>query len=397
MNNVTLKHISIVLKKELKDMFRDKKTIIVGVLIPILVFPILMGVMGYGERQMDKNANTNIKTALTGDLNNGIANNLKKHKDLRIISVNDPEKALRDGKVSTIVNFQPNLDNTINKNKTAEISITADEASTQSTMASEKVMNLINGYSQGITAYRLKLKGIDVNILKPISIIQKSLKKKKGGDSSNVVLIMILPMLIALYAALSPMASATDSGAGEKERGTLEPLLSTCVNRTALLWGKCISIVIMGSMGVIASLLGLVISFQQNKNMFGGTSFSLSPSTIFIMLLLGVIITVVFSALFLSISVYARSFKEAQTYLSPMTIIAMVPAYATMMMDAKSIDVLFFNIPIVNIICLMKQVMAGIYNPMNFGITIVWSIVYILLSISIARYMFNREEVIFRT
>ncbi|WDC85510.1 hypothetical protein PL321_09685 [Caloramator sp. mosi_1] len=110
-----------------------------------------------------------------------------------------------------------------------------------------------------------------------------------------------------------------------------------------------------------------------------------------------VILNMIFAALELAVSIYARSFKEAQTYLSPVTIIGMIVAYGTYMMDVKNVSTVMFNIPLANISLIIKEFIIGIYNPLHITITFAWALIYIVASIMFARYMFSREEVIFRT
>ncbi|MPN59278.1 hypothetical protein SDC9_206999 [bioreactor metagenome] len=110
-----------------------------------------------------------------------------------------------------------------------------------------------------------------------------------------------------------------------------------------------------------------------------------------------ILLNMTFGALELSISIYARSFKEAQTYLAPLNIIALVPVYTTYMLDARNIDTFYFHIPVANTVCLMKEFLAGVFNTSHILITFGWVLVYIMAAIFFARYMFSKEEVIFRT
>lgn len=196
------------------------------------------------------------------------------------------------------------------------------------------------------------------------------------------------------------MAPATDLGAGEKERGTLEPLLTTKAGRLSLLWGKFFAITVMGCLTIISSIVGLMISMQQMQGMFGGTSgitISLTAKVILLICIMSILVTMAFGALELAISIYARSFKEAQTYLTPLTVIAFIPVYATYMLDGKNIDSYYFNIPLANVVCLMKEFLSGIFNIQHMMITFGWIFVYIIASVLLARYMFSREQVVFRT
>jgi sodium transport system permease protein len=208
---------------------------------------------------------------------------------------------------------------------------------------------------------------------------------------------MILPLFLIVYAISSPMAAAIDLGAGEKERGTLEPLLTTQVSRMRLLFGKMFAITLMGLIGTIASMIGLAVSFKVSGDVFGGASLVLSPKAYLFVGLCALLLTMIFGAIELSISIYARSFKEAQTYLSPLTILGMVAAFGTYMMDVKNAPLAYFNIPIANMSLIMKEFILGIFNPVHIVITFGWMAIYLVTVMVFARYMFTREDVIFRT
>lgn len=209
---------------------------------------------------------------------------------------------------------------------------------------------------------------------------------------------IMVPLLLILGSVGNTVAPSLDLGVGEKERGTLEPLLTTKASRMSLLWGKFLAITIVGIIVSLANLAGLFISMNQTNGMFqGANDINIGLETIILIMILPILLTMVFGALGLSISIYAKSSKEAQTYLSPFTIIAVILVYATMMKDAKSIETYFFSIPIANASCLTKEFLVGIHNTAHIAITFGWMIVYIVAAISFARYMFNKESVIFRS
>jgi len=258
---------------------------------------------------------------------------------------------------------------------------------------------LIGKYTQNIVAERLSKRNINPEILNPVQIETKMSVKESEGNS-KFMLSLLLPLMLFVYSVTGPMGAAVDLGAGEKERGTLEPLLTTRADRLSLLWGKFLAITVVGLMTTVASIGGLLIAMNQKGGMFKGGSGSgigMSITSLLLIGLVAILVTMVFGALELSISIYARSFKEAQTYVTPLMIIGLIPAYATYMLDAKNIELFYFNIPLANAVCLMKEFIAGIYNYTHIGITLGWMLVYIVVSIIFARYMFSKEEVVFRT
>ena len=232
----------------------------------------------------------------------------------------------------------------------------------------------------------------------PIDIVEDTVDKKENGVG-KMMIVMLVPLLLIIYSITGTMAAATDLGVGEKERGTLEPLLTTKASRMSILWGKLFAIAIMGIIISLASLSSLFIAMQQKNGIFssaGKADLNLNSANIILIMLIPILLTMVFGAIQLSISIYAKSFKEAQTYLSPVMIIGMILAYLTMLKDAKSIEGYYFNIPITNASCLIKELLVGIYNYNHIAITFIWMIVYVVAALLFARYMFSREDVVFR-
>ena len=282
--------------------------------------------------------------------------------------------------------------------KQSELTIIYDNSSQSSSTAFSFINSYIDVYSKEIVKVRLQQRNIDESILTPI-VVKEQTSVDTGKGEGILMLSSMLPMFLIIYSVTGPLAAATDLGAGEKERGTLEPLLSTQAGRLSLLWGKFLAITVMGIITSAAFIVGVLIAMNKSKNMFGGdiSGINLSLGSLVIIGLICILITMVFGAIELAISIYSRSFKEAQTYLSPITIIAFIPAYATFMLDPKNIDLIYFNIPVVNAIVLIKEAIAGVFDPIHIALTFGWLLFYIIISILFARYMFNREDVIFRT
>lgn len=390
-------HMIIVLKKELVDMFRDKKTIISSILIPILLFPIMYGFIGFSQKKITNDAEkkgTDI-AIIAEDSTSSLTDFLKNNKELKIIKVDDPDKAVQKGTVKAVVYIGSGFDEAIQKGETAPVTIQYDDSNESSMMAAEMIKGFISQYSSAIVSQRLQAKGIDPKIIKPVDVKDKVTTPEGSSGVGTMIFTMLLPLMLAIYSATSVLPAATDNGAGEKERGTLEPLLTTQASRMSLLAGKYFAITVAGVIGTMSSMLGLFIAQRYNPELLG-QGMSLPIWMIAVIALAAICLTLIFAALELAISVFARSFKEAQTYLSPITILVMIPAFAVYMIDPKNIPVAFFNIPLVNLICIIKELLIGIYNPLHIAVGFGWGIIYIAAATLFARYMFSRESVIFR-
>lgn len=388
-----------VLKKELIDLFRDKKTIIMGILIPVLMIPVMYGILGKVMSSETKSATENIKIIVNDAGKSKLYDYIKNQKGIKLVDIKNIDQAVKDGKASVGIDIPADFEEKLSQGENVKLDVTYDNTSQQSSTSYAVVNSYIQQYSKEIVKERLQKKGIDEKILNPLEVVEKT-STKESEAMGKLLLNMMLPFFLMIYSIIGPIAAATDLGAGEKERGTLEPLLSTKADRISLLWGKFLAITVMGLLTTVAFLGGFGITLLQKNSFFGSmgsSNMTIEPKAILILCLGCLVTTMVFGALELSISIYSKSFKEAQTYSSPIIIIGMIPCFLVYMADVKNIKSIYFNIPVTNIMSVMKEALAGIYNINHLIIVLIWSAIYISLSILAAAYMFSREDVIFRT
>lgn len=390
--------VAIVLRKELLDMFRDRKTLILSILIPLIVLPLLSFFIGKASNDNAQKVQNNIAINIADKGNSNLTKFVKSQKNIKIINSTDINNDIKNGKILVAISIPKDLDKNVTDETPSKVVMSYDNSSENASMAVSIVKSYIDEYSKGIVSKRLAEKNINPEILSPVNIVEDTVEKKESGIG-KMMIVMLVPLLLIVYAITGTMAAATDLGAGEKERGTLEPLLTTKANRMSLLWGKLFSIAIMGIIISLASLVSLFIAMQQKNGMFssaGKADLNLSLGTLMLIMIIPILLTMVFGAIQLSLSIYAKSFKEAQTYLSPVMVVGMILAYLTMMKDAKNIEGYYFNIPIANASCLIKELLVGIHNYNHITITFGWMIVYVVAALLFARYMFSREDVVFR-
>lgn len=389
-----------VFKKELRDIFRDKKTLLVSVLIPLILFPIMFYAMGKTGSDNVKKVENNFKVAIKGGEHTQFRRVIENYPKVQITPSSNIEEDVKSGNILIGLEIPDNVDTLLEEEKGTSVKIIFDNTSQQSSMAQGMIEKTIEDYNKQVVSHRLQKRNIDISILNPVSVEYQTSTTDKDS-MGKIMLSMLLPLFLVIYSITGPMGAAVDLGAGEKERGTLEPLLTTQAGRMSLLWGKFFAIAVVGLMTTGASMLGLLISltkFGESLGTEGGAiSLNLGASTFALIFLMIILLNMTFGALELSISIYARSFKEAQTYLAPLNIIALVPVYTTYMLDARNIDTFYFHIPVANTVCLMKEFLAGVFNTSHILMTFGWVLVYIMAAIFFARYMFSKEEVIFRT
>ncbi|WP_291650849.1 ABC transporter permease [Clostridium sp.] len=388
-----------VLKKELLDIVRDKKTLVFTLILPILIYPLMFKFMSSSMEKAQNDVEKEINIYIDGDTDSNMAKVITSLENIKIPEVDSPTEALKNGDIQLIINIPENFDENIAASKSDTINLLIDEESNKSMIASSMVNEIYESYKNTIVEQRLTESGVDTSILKPFEINIKSGINADSEDINTVasMLLTMIPTLIVILMVSSTVGMAADLGAGEKERFTFEPLLSTSAKRSSLLWGKITALCTISFIALIANLAAMVFSMQRFMTFGeGDVQFNLSPVTILGMLVIGCLVLVTLSALQISVSIYARSTKEANSYLAAITMPTMILSFLPYMIDAKGINPAFFNIPITNAICLMKEFTVGIFDIKHIAIVVGWHIIYIVASIIFAKFMFSKEEVIFR-
>ena len=153
---------------------------------------------------------------------------------------------------------------------------------------------------------------------------------------------------------------------------------------------------IVSAIALVLSLGSMYFAMQKLPGLEDGFSLSLTPASFSFILLISLLLLVAICSLETCVSVYAKSVKEAGTYLSGLITPFMILSYVPVFMDAKNTSMLIFNIPVANSVALMKEVMAGVFNPTHIGIVFAWHVAYVVLAVLCAKYMFSKEEVVFR-
>jgi len=390
-----------VLKKELTDILRDRKTIAFTILLPILIYPIMFKVMGMTMESSTNDAKKEIRMVVEGDQNSSLVQLLKTQENIVIVeNIENSTESLKSGDIQLILKVPGNIDSAIKDKQVSNIELLIDDQSNKSTIAAGMVSTIFETYSKQIVESRLSEMNVDASILTPFIVEQKSGVNEDGKMNPVASMMMgMLPALIVIMLLTPTIGLAADLGAGEKERGTFEPLLSTSGSRNSLLWGKIVSISIIATVALIASMISLVISFQGYVSSVAGTEIDLdiNAKAIALIIVISLFIIVAICTMQIGISIFARSVKEANTYLTGSMMPMMILVFIPMFMDIKSISSIFYHVPLVNAVVVMKEFLLGIYDMSHIGIVLGWHVFYVVVVVIAAKYMFSREEVVFRS
>ena len=404
---MNLKHIWIVFSKEVKDIVRDRKTIITSIAVPMVIIPLLSMLAGGSVQNMQNDIEQNVTIALTQESNTKEIKELLNNEiiagfpNISLIDVKEPMSAITDSTVRVVLDFEKDYKAKLDEGKPFLVKLIYDKSQTKSEGSIRIVSEAINEFNKKVVADRLQKIGVDVEILEPVKIAESNIANDEKTSLS--ILSMILPIMIVILISAGGTAPATDLVAGEKERNTFEPLLTTKTKRSSLLIGKYLTVTLFSFVSAIASILGMFLGYiidPKSMTMGAGTQFSgfsIPGAAIALILLISVLMGMTFAGIQIALSTYAKSFREAQTYLSFLIIVAMIPGYATILMQPNEIPLYMFVVPVLNTISAFKIVLGLNINYTYLTLALVSSVIYVLISLKIAVSLFKRENVLFRS
>jgi len=398
-----LRQIKNIYFKEMLDTLKDRRTLISMVIIPIFIFPVLIFGMSSLVTSQAQKAEQKTKTiAIYGEeyapqltqhiLSQGKFTQIKLEKD-------SLEKALSDKRLEAAIEFSFDFEEALNQGDTARAVIYYDQAEVKSELAESQLKTIVRKYEEQIVEVKLKAVNLSKEAIAPIRIASRNLAPP--AKMSGFLLSMFLPYMLMILCMTGAMYPAMDLTAGEKERGTLETLLVTPASRLDIAGGKFLAVLtasfVTGVLGTasmtITSILG-VTRFGQEAQA-ASASLSINPLSIIMVLLLIIPIACLFSSLLLSLSLVARSYKEAQSYVSPLMIVVIFPAFASFLPGFEFQTIHTF-IPIMNTSLVLKDVLLGTFQWNKIALVFLVNAVYAGIGIFLAKRMFEKESVLFR-
>lgn len=344
--------------KELKDAFRDQKTLIVSVLMPVIM---IVGItLFYEQMFLTQNQDEVNRVAVHENLPTDLFQRLDAEQRLELVRSEDPVQAAIDGEVRAALLIgegmkQEDVDVT-------EVHIYADQSSRRSSDAVADLRSAFEMIRQDLVHERLAQVGVDPKLVHPFQIEIESLS---GGEEMSIMLLsMLFSLAIVLSVMLGGYSAATDLFAGEKERQTMEALLMTPVSRSKVIIAKWLTISTLGALSGIFSILAFVLVTQTlTKNLAEVLNFGEQTWLIYFSAVIGIIaFALLFATIQMMISMLSKTFKEAQNYLTPVMFIAMIPYFLQIGVIPNEFTLAHYIVPFMNIHALLKELIYGVFS-----------------------------------
>jgi sodium transport system permease protein len=406
-------HIVTVYLKELKDSLRDRRTLISMIVIPTLVMPLIMFgaglVMSKVVRQAKAEA-TSLVIVGGGD-SPGIVAALKAEPRFRVVeSTTDYRQLISEKRIRLAVEIPPGFEAALQSGEPKTVTLYHYQGEMKSGMGVGEVERFFRNLRESTVEARLAERGLAKDLVHPFEIKQQNVAPpaKVGGNLIGG----LVPYMIILLCFTGAMYPAIDLTAGEKERGTMETLLCSPVHRVNIVLGKFLMVITASVATIVLTLLSTTVSIMVAGTFFAGRGMAAAASagaaakggafmpTIDPAGILGVFaliapVAVLFGALLLTISLAAKSYKEAQSYVSPLALVIVLPAMMGLMPGVE-LGPKTALIPILNICLASKEMLSGVWHWEYLGLIFGSTLVLASIGLALCVRMFNREDVMFR-
>jgi sodium transport system permease protein len=401
---MNLRNVGIVYRKELTEWLRDKRTLISTVLVPLLAFPIIMvGMISLMTVMIGKAEKERAKVmVLGGEDSPQVLEKLRQVSDLQIVpTTDDYKKQISEKEIRAAVDIPKGFDDALNHDAEQTITIYYYEGEIKSGFGKDHIEKFFKDYRDSVVSGRLTARNLPASIIKPFGIQQENVappEKVSGAAIGGLLGYMVI--LLSMTGAIYP---AIDLTAGEKERGTMETILSSPISRVDLVLGKFflilsaslttafLSIVSMGTSFYIVGRPGVI-----SDKGAAALQLHIGLSTVLSVFLMALPLAVLFAAALLTIALFAKTYKEAQSYLTPMTFIVVIPAVASLLPGVE-LNTKLALVPILSTSLVCKEIVAGTFHWNYILLILLASSVYAAAALFIAVKMFQRESVLFRS
>jgi len=427
--------VTAILRKELLDSLRDRRTLIMMIGLPILLYPLLiLGAVKLMETQREASEAHVTRLAVWGTLPSAMAERLRQvdkvevqdwaglpanlRQDLEAGRLKPPPptpdidplatpgtvkipsvpetpvtRAAREEilarRIDAVLIAWPGLEKAAAGEGLGHISVLYDAVRPDSRMARDRMTKEIQAWRKELVARRLKQRGLDEGFATAVDFRPQNIDT--GQRQTGNLLGSALGFVLIFISAMGGFYSAIDLTAGEKERGTMQTLLCAPVSSTEIIAGKFMAVWIISLIASLANVASMGAAFA--RLMAGQSAIQMTWSAYALSLAVLVPVSFTMSALFLAVAAFAKDFKDGQNYLTPLLMILLLPLYVATMPGVELGPWTAFA-PFVNIALLIKALFIGEAKPDAVFLTMLSSAIYAMLAILLAAKIFQRESLL---
>jgi sodium transport system permease protein len=344
--------------------------------------------------------------------NSALQQTIEANPKLKIIPPSaDYKDRIVDRTLRAAVEIPPGFESALAADKKPRVALYHYAGEMKSRYAAAELRRTIDAFQVQFAEEKLKARGLNPALLHPIALVHENVAppEKVGGAAIGG----FIPYLLIILCFTGAMYTAADLTAGEKERGTMETILCSPVARLDIVLGKFLRVLTASLGTVLCSMISFTLTgvvgaliFMSKAPGLAQTAaagraaarmgLAVDPLGVALVFVLVIPIAVLFAALLFTVALFAKSYKEAQSYLAPLVGVAILPAVAAVIPGIE-LNAKLALVPILNVALVSKELVSGNYPVVPLLLIFLSTCVYATAALALAVRMFNREDVIFRT
>jgi sodium transport system permease protein len=383
---------SVVCRKELKDSLRDRRALF-SIAFTLAIGPLLIGFMMNRMAERQREAET-VEIPIVGERHAPVfVDWLQQQSGVTVVAgPDDPERAVRERERDLVLVIEPDFAERFRATRPAGIKLVADSSRNTARPKVDRVRRLLQRYGAEIGSLRLIARGVSPAVMSPLRLeeVEVSTTQQRAAQ-----VLAFIPMFIVLAAFVGGMQIATDSTAGERERGSLEGLLVNPAPRAALVSGKCLgaAAMAMATVAISTVIWANLPRFLPLEDM--GIRFRIGGTHFAGIMAAGLPICLFATSLQAYIATMARSFKEAQSYMGVLILLPMLPGLLSTLYSLGDAPWMY-AVPVLGQHVLLTGVLGGRPpEPWAFAVAAVVSLVAAALFVQLTTRLFRSERIIF--
>ena len=373
-----------ILKKELRELFRDKKSLAMMLVIPIFIPLLIIGMSALFESQMNVDTEEYNKIGFSYELSEA-EESIAKEMDIDVVfgTTKELKEKYEEGNINLYITKKDN-----------HYTIHSD-GSDNSSYASNLMETYFNTYKEVLQQESLSKQKINPDEILNIITVDEKVVEEDNFFASYIKNYAFLFILMAI--TVSATYPATDTTAGERERGTLETLLTFPIKSKDIIIGKFLGVAVSSIITGLLSLALAIIALFISKDMFTiyeGVNTMYSLSSIIYAVVVIVTYSFFISGLCIAIASTSKTFKEAQSALTPLTFISLFPGMIAFMIGITTTP-LISVIPFLNFTTIFTDITAGNINVLHIFLMMLSTVIYISIVFYYIIKQYKSEKVLF--
>lgn len=358
-----MKIIWAVFKKEGLDTLRDRRAIIAMIVIPMVIFPVIFGGLGFfAIKEVKKAQEKVLKIGLIQAPESPLVDSLTNQEGFELSDLPsgiDAKDQVDNNGLDAVIVFNESFADELNGTGAGELSLHY-RSTGNGGISRNRIMNVIRDYQTSVRETRIKDLGYTLDFINPVKVDfqDTATQQEQIGEAIGG----FIPYLFIILCFTGAMYPAIDLGAGEKERGTLETLLTSSAPLIQIILGKLALIVCSGLFAASLSMTSMGLAMMSMGSRIGDISSQIGPmlQPLNILLFFSLLfpLTIFFASFLMTLSFFAKSFKEAQSIISPMMALIFIPLIFGMMPWVK-LTYVTAAVPILNISLASKAIFSG--------------------------------------